>query len=204
MNTNTQVLTENELWLLSFYRHSEIQGALFFARLAQLLPTGAVQCDITRHFADESQHARYWTDCITQLGNTPLKLSNAYQDKYFKAAGIPASLMEVLAITQVFEVRAIRQYGLHLKAPQLQPLVRETLTKIMEDEKWHLSWVQAALKDMEQKYGSEMINAAIKKYRQADQEVFEKTLKEYGEIIQEIVPSALNVTAAISFNEISN
>jgi hypothetical protein len=74
----------------------------------------------------------------------------------------------------------------------------------MEDEKWHLSWVQAALKDMEQQYGSEMINAAIKKYRQADQEVFEKTLKEYGEIIQEIVPSALNVTAAISFNEISN
>jgi hypothetical protein len=74
----------------------------------------------------------------------------------------------------------------------------------MEDEKWHLSWVQASLKDMEQKYGSEMINAAIKKYRQADQEVFEKTLKEYGEIIQEIVPSTLNITAAISFNEISN
>ncbi len=193
---HSESLTENELWLLSFYRHSEIQGALFFARLSQSLPTGAVQCDITRHFADESQHARYWTDCITQLGGTPLKLSNAYQDKYFKAAGIPASLMEVLAITQVFEVRAIRQYGLHLKIPHLHPLIQDTLMKIMQDEKWHLSWVDAALKDMEAQYGQEAIAAAIKKYRQADQEVFAETLKEHAARMPAITPFELTATAS--------
>jgi hypothetical protein len=44
--TNVQ-LNENELWLLSFYRHSEIQGALFFGKVAQTIPDGEIQCDIT-------------------------------------------------------------------------------------------------------------------------------------------------------------
>ena len=188
--TNTQI-NENELWLLSFYRYSEIQGALFFARLAQTIPSGPIQCDITRHFADESQHSRYWTDCITQLGKTPLKLSSAYQDKYFKEAGVPKSLMEVLAITQVFEVRAIRQYGLHLKVSNLNPLIRETLNKIMEDEKWHLSWVDAALKDMEQEYTPEKIATTIQNYRQIDRRVFEQTMREHQDRIQSVVPFAL-------------
>jgi rubrerythrin len=185
--TITQI-KENELWLLSFYRYSEIQGALFFARLAQTIPSGSIQCDITRHFADESQHARYWTDCITQLGETPLKLGSAYQDKYFKEAGVPKSLMEVLAITQVFEVRAIREYGLHLKVPDLNPLIRETLNKIMKDETWHLSWVDEALKGMEQEYTHEKIATTIRNYRQIDQRVFEETIKEHQDRIQSIVP----------------
>lgn len=186
--TNVQ-LNENELWLLSFYRHSEIQGALFFGKVAQTIPDGEIQCDITRHFADESQHARYWTDCITQLGYMPLKLNNGYQDKYFKAAGVPHSLMEVLAITKVFEVRAIRQYGLNLQATNIHPIIKETLKKIMEDEKWHLSWVDQALKEMESQYGQENIATTIKKYRHADQIVFEETMREHEDRIQAIISS---------------
>lgn len=181
-------INENELWLLSFYRYSEIQGALFFGRLAQTIPSGLIQCDLTRHFADESQHARYWTDCITQQGETPLKLSSAYQDKYFKEAGVPKSMMEVLAITQVFEVRAIRQYGLHLKVPDLNPLIWETLNKIIKDEKWHLSWVDEALKGMEEEYTHETIKNTIHNYRQIDQRVFEETMKEHEDRIASIIP----------------
>jgi rubrerythrin len=158
--TNVQ-LNENELWLLSFYRHSEIQGALFFGKVAQTIPDGEIQCDITRHFADESQHARYWTNCITQLGYMPLKLNNGYQDKYFKAAGVP----------------------------HIHPVIEETLKKIMEDEKWHLSWVDQALKEMESQYGQEKIATTIKKYRHADQIVFEETMREHEDRIQAIISS---------------
>ena len=184
-----QQISENELWLLSFYRYSEIQGAIFFAKVSQLIPTGPIQCDVTRHFADESQHARYWTDSIAQLGSEPIKLGNAYQDNYFKAAGVPKSLMEVMAITQVFETRAIREYGLHQKVPNLNPIIRETLSKIMADEKWHLKWVSEALEDMESQYGREKITETIKRYRQADQEVFEGMMKEHGHRLQAVFSS---------------
>src|ERR1043166_5120509 len=60
---------ENELWLLSFYRTSELSGALFFGRLARALRAGPIQRDLTHHFADESQHAWYWTRCIAELGD---------------------------------------------------------------------------------------------------------------------------------------
>ena len=180
-------IRENDLWLLSFYRHSEIQGALFFAKVAQLVPSGEIQCDITRHFADESQHARYWTDTIAQLGASPLKISNAYQDRYFAAAGIPHSLMEVLAITQVFEARAIRQYGLHLQADNVHPLVKETLNRIMGDEKWHLSWVNAALKQIEETQSEEKVAQALRRYREADQLVFEQSMQEHGDRIRDLM-----------------
>lgn len=180
-------INDNELWLLSFYLYSEIQGALFFGRLAQTIPPGLIQREITRHFADESQHARYWTDCIAGLGREPVKVNSAYQDKYFKEIGVPKSMMEVLAITQVFEVRAIRQYGLHLQVPHLHPVIEETLNKIMKDEQWHLSWVDDALEDMKQQYTSEKISMTMKKFRQIDQKVYEETTKEHQSKIDSVI-----------------
>src|SRR5262249_37702424 len=46
-------VTENELWLLSYYRSSEINGALFFGRVARTI-RGPLQVDVTHHFADEA------------------------------------------------------------------------------------------------------------------------------------------------------
>jgi hypothetical protein len=176
-------ICDNSLWLLSFYRVSEIQGALFFGRLANRLEPGPIQMDMTRHFADESQHARYWTDCIQSLGRTPLRLKGAYQDKYSKTVGIPTSMMQILAITHVFEERAIRQYGVHLQAPDLHPAIEATLQKIMGDEQWHLDWVSQALKTLEQQDSTLKVAETLKHYRQADHAVFGETLHEYGDRI---------------------
>ena len=99
-------VAENELWLLSYYRSSEINGALFFGRVARTV-RGPLQVDVTHHFADEASHARYWTQCISNLGHTAIKQNRSYQDQYLEAVGAPASLMEVMAITQVFEKRVI-------------------------------------------------------------------------------------------------
>src|SRR2546427_11954313 len=134
------MLDENELWVLSFYRSSEISGSLFFGRLARSMKPGAIQKDMTKHFSDEALHAWYWTSCIDELGGKPIKLNSAYQDQYLTAAGPPINLMEILGITQIFEKRVVNQYAQHSHIREIKPVVRETLAKIMMDEKWHIQW----------------------------------------------------------------
>lgn len=176
-------MDENERWVLSFYRTSEISGALFFGRLARTLRPGRNQVDMSRHFAEEAMHAWYWTECMDRLGYEPLKLGDAYQDQYAAAVGIPVNLMEVLAITNVFERRVIRQYATHLRLPALDPVVKETLERIVKDEKWHLQWVSSALDAMEAEYGRETIDSTIERYLVADREVYEKTVNEHEQRI---------------------
>jgi bacterioferritin (cytochrome b1) len=172
-------LTEHELWLLSYYRVSEISGSLFFGRLARVLRPSAIQHDLSKHYADEAQHAWYWTECIDRLGAKPLKLSSAYQDQYLEAAGLPANLMEILAITQVFERRVINQYTKHRARPNLAPQVTETLDRILRDEHWHVTWVRDALAGMETRYGREEIRATLRHYREADRAVYANTIAEH-------------------------
>ena len=181
---------DSQRWLLSFYRTSEISGALFFGRLARAQRPGPIQQDLTHHFADEAQHARYWTECLQELDVTPLKLGVAYQDQYLAAAGLPANLMEVLAITSVFERRVINQYARHLNAAELEPVVTRTLHKIMEDERWHISWVRDALKEMSKEYGSDHVKATVRRFEQADREVYASTISEHSERVSFILDRA--------------
>jgi bacterioferritin (cytochrome b1) len=172
-------LSDDELFVLSYYRSSEINGSLFFGRLARVLKPGPVQHDLTKHFADEAQHAWYWTRCIDELGSRPLKLAEAYQDRYLEAAGLPLNLMEVLAITLVFERRVINQYAKHLALPGLAPQIGATIGRIMEDERWHVQWVRDALAGLEERFGKDHVDATLRRYREADREVYADTLAEY-------------------------
>jgi bacterioferritin (cytochrome b1) len=179
-------LAENDLWLLSYYRSSEINGALFFGRIARTVRPGKLQAEVTHHFTDEASHASYWTDCINDLGASPVKPRESYQDQYLQAIGMPANLMEVMAITQVFEKRVIGQYRQHLRAPGLHPRVRQTIEKIMIDERWHVQYVRDALRDMESRYGPDRIAGTIAAFAEADREIYAKTLAEYGERVSHL------------------
>jgi hypothetical protein len=175
------MLSENDLWLLSFYRTSEVAGALFFGRVARSIRPGPLQRDITHHFADEATHARWWGECIDDLGAAPLNLGRAYQDDYLGAAGLPVSVMEVLAITQVFEKRAIGLYNRHLRMDGVHPRIAETLERIMGDERWHIQYVRAALRDQEAVHGPDEVAATLRRFDAADDEVFAKLVAESGE-----------------------
>ena len=179
-------IDENLHWILSFYRTSEISGALFFGELARSLRPSAIQQDMTRHFADEANHARYWTDCLEELGAEPLKLPTAYQNQYLAAAGMPTNLMEILAITQVFEKRVVGQYSLHAKSPDVPKVVRDTIDTIMEDEKWHIQWIRDALKGMEADYGADNIKDTLRRFTLADREVYQMTAQEHQERIGDL------------------
>jgi hypothetical protein len=180
-------ISENDKWILSFYRTSEISGALFFGRLARSLAPGPIQTDLTKHFADESQHAWYWTRCLANLGEEPIKLPTAYQDQYILAAGMPTNVMEVLGITLIFEKRVIGQYALHGQVANLHPEIKKTIALITEDEKWHIEWVTKALKGLEKEYGEDHIHSTLKRFREADQEVYKQTVAEHEERIQHIL-----------------
>jgi len=175
------MISENEHWLLSYYRASEISGALFFGRMAGALKPGPLQEDMTQHFADESNHASYWTHCLFKLGAAPLRLKETYQEQYAQAVGVPVNMMEVLSITQVFEKRVINQYARHMRVPNLSAPVTETLQRIMTDEKWHLQWVRKALRDFEGAYGAERVRSTVSRHSRADRDVWEKTVREHGE-----------------------
>jgi hypothetical protein len=181
MPKHLEALSENDLWLLSFYRTSEIAGALFFGRIARSVKPGSLQVDITHHFADEATHARWWSECIADLGAGPLNLGRAYQDEYLGAAGVPANVMEVLAITQVFEKRAIGLYNRHLKMADAHPRIAVTLNRIMVDERWHIQYVRAALRDQEAVHGTDEVRATLERFDAADDAVFAKLIAEYGD-----------------------
>jgi len=174
-------MDQNEHWMLSYYRVSEIGGAMFFGRLARTLPPGMIQSDMTQHFADEARHATLWTKCIRDLGAEPLRVEGAYQDQYLAATGMPANLMEVFAITQVFEQRVLRQYSHHLAMPDAPEPVKTTLMTIMEDEKWHISWIRRELQRMESRYGREEIESTVRRMQSADREVYHKMTTEHAQ-----------------------
>jgi hypothetical protein len=181
-------LSENERWLLSFYRSSEINGALFFGRVARAI-RGPLAANVTHHFADESAHASLWTRCLTDLSLEPVKTGRAYQDQYLAAVGVPANLMEIMAITQVFEHRVIGQYRRHLRYEGTHPAVRATIERIMVDERWHIAYVRQALDDMADQYGAGAIEATLRRFGAADEEVYAKTLAEYGDRIEFLAPA---------------
>lgn len=178
-----RAVSENERWLLSYYRSSEINGALFFGRVARTV-RGPLLVDVTHHFTDEANHANYWTECLDQLGLSPITQNRAYQDQYLEAVGMPANLMEVMAITQVFEKRVIGQYHRHQRFTGTHPLARQTIQKIMVDERWHVKYVKDALEGMATRYGAELVDQTLARYAAADEEVYAKTLVEYGERLE--------------------
>ncbi|MCZ6813950.1 MAG: ferritin-like domain-containing protein [Alphaproteobacteria bacterium] len=180
-------ICEDELWLMSFYRVSEISGSLFFGRLAKTMKPGRMQIDMTKHFSDEANHAWLWTECIEKLGFQPMKVEEAYQDQYIAEAGMPVNVMEVLAITQVFEQRVLRQYTMHKNIANLNPIVLETLGTIMKDEEWHIKWIRGELRNMEGEYGRDNITDTLKRFQEADERVYTLAMEENAHRIEKII-----------------
>ena len=114
------------------------------------------------------------------------KLGTAYQDQYIAAAGMPSNLMEILALTQVFENRVVTQYNLHASSDDLPPAVGETLETIMTDEQWHLEWIRGALIDMEDDYGKDTVRQTLKRFTAADREVYANTIQEHRQRIEHL------------------
>jgi len=143
----TLEISENELWLLSYYRESELAGALLMGRLARETDDDDLRVRLTEHCAEEARHAWAWTECIQKVGGTPRKVSETYQTRYHAAVGNPTNLLEVLALTQIFERRVVRHFRAHLSWPGTHPEIKRTLQQLIDEEAGHIRWVKDRLDD---------------------------------------------------------
>ena len=135
-------ITERELTLLNFYRASELHGGLVLGRLVPRVRDPELILRLTTHSAEEVLHAQLWTETIFAVGGKPRPTADTYQARYAAAIGMPTSLLEVLALTQVFERGVYRHFLLHLRRPCTHPQIQATLRRMLADERRHLSWVK--------------------------------------------------------------
>lgn len=172
-------ITERELTLLNFYRASELQGGLILGRLVQHVRDPDLILRLTSHSAEEVLHAQLWTETIIDVGGRPAPATDTYQSRYATAIGTPTSLLEVLALTQVFERGVYRHFMLHLRRPGTHPRVQGTLRRMLADERGHLSWVKDWL-DSQTGARRSTIPALLRRYTAVDADIRKQLMIEYG------------------------
>ena len=184
------MITTDELYILSYYRASELAGALLFGKLAMHTTLDDIRLPMTRHCCEEAQHAWLWSDTIRRLGRTPLKVTRTYQTEYSTEFGMPQNTLEIFCLTQVFERRTMRHFQRHLAVPHLHPAIRETLQTMIEDEVGHLGWIRQELDKHAAVHGSDEIEALMGKLEAIDECVYGRLLNQspYKEYFGEGAP----------------
>jgi acyl carrier protein len=183
-------ISENDLWILSYYRESELAGGLIMGRLARETDDDDLRVHLTEHCAEEAFHAWLWTQTILKVGGTPKRVAETYQTRYYAEIGTPTSLLEILALTQVFERRVIRHFRAHLKWPNVHPAVAETLHKMIADEVGHISWVKDRLDRYAAEKGEAIVADTMRRFTEADERVYEAAMR-YRDNARELLDPAL-------------
>jgi bacterioferritin (cytochrome b1) len=162
-------VSDRELRTLNFYRNSELHGALFMGRLARTLPDTSLLAHATRHCATEARHAAVLSEALEALGGRIDPHVTTVQEYYSAKGGIPATLVDLLVLSEVLEKRVLTTYRAHVARADVHPEIRRTLSDILEEmeEEDHGeegSWIEAAL-DQQPK---ERVEAAERKWRGVD------------------------------------
>lgn len=168
-----------EISLLNFYRASELHGGLILGQMVRRTRDAELIMQLTRHSAEEVMHALLWTETIVAVGGKPCPVRDTYQNRYVEIVGTPITLLEVLALTQVFERRVYRHFMLHLRRPGVHPVVAITLQRMLDEERGHLSWVKNWL-DEQSRLTGRKVTDVIRRYQVADQRVYDALSLEYG------------------------
>ena len=183
-------ISENDLWILSYYRESELAGGLIMGRLARETDDDDLRVHLTEHCAEETFHAWLWTQTILKVGGTPKRVAETYQARYYAEIGTPTSLLEILALTQVFERRVIRHFRAHLKWPNVHPAVVATLHKMIEDEVGHISWVKDRLDRYAAEKGEAIVAETMRRFTETDERVYEAAMR-YRDNARDLLDPAL-------------
>jgi bacterioferritin (cytochrome b1) len=135
--------------------------------------------NLTKHSAEEVMHAQLWTETIIAVGGKPAPVRDTYQARYVEAVGTPFTMLEVLALTQVFERRVYRHFMLHLRVPGLHPVVAQTLQRMIDEERGHLSWVKHWL-DNQVREREQLVRDVMRRYALADRQIYDTLSSEFG------------------------
>jgi demethoxyubiquinone hydroxylase (CLK1/Coq7/Cat5 family) len=172
-------ISPHELALLNFYRASELHGGLILGQLVRRARDPQLVLALTRHSAEEVVHAQLWTETILAVGGRPSPVRETYQARYAASVGTPVGMLEVLALTQVFERRVYRHFTAHLRRPGTHPAVRATLRRMLDEERGHLSWVKGWL-DAQARTRGTVVADTLRRYREVDDLVYGRLAEELG------------------------
>jgi demethoxyubiquinone hydroxylase (CLK1/Coq7/Cat5 family) len=172
-------ITARELSFLNFYRASELHGGLILGQVARRARDSALVLELTRHSAEEVAHAQLWTETIIAVGGRVRPVRETYQARYARHVGSPTALLDVLALTQLFERRVYRHFTEHLRRPGTHPAVKVTLERMLEEERGHLRWVKRWLDEQERALGA-AVPATLRRYAAADALVYAELTGELG------------------------
>ena len=161
-------LNRSQSWKLNWYRQSELEGALLLGKVVRLAGEPKLVLALTRHAADEADHARQWAETIEALGGSWIRILRSYQSYYADLGVLPASLAEALALTHVFERRVWRQFQQELSSSDWSPAARETFERLLAEERQHLQWVKEWLD--RDALGQELID----RYTAIDEQVYDR------------------------------
>ena len=179
-------ISENDLWILSYYRESELAGALILGRLARDTHDDDLRIHLTEHCAEEANHAWLWTKTILEVGGMPRRVSDTYQSRYYAEIGQPATELEVLALTQVFEKRVLSHFQDHLRWPNTHPAVGRTLERMIMEEAGHIGWVKLRLDRYGREKGEDVVTETLGRFAEVDRKVY-TALIEYREHFRELL-----------------
>jgi demethoxyubiquinone hydroxylase (CLK1/Coq7/Cat5 family) len=171
--------SHEEVALLNFYRVSELHGGLILGQMVRRTRDPELILNLTRHSAEEIVHAQLWTETIVAIAGRPAPVRESYQTRYASEIGTPISMLEVLALTQIFERRVYRHFTLHLRQPGLHPAVAATLTRMLDEERGHLSWVKKWLDRQSVSRGAD-VREVMRRYAEVDERVYASISAEYG------------------------
>lgn len=172
-------ISSRELDLLNFYRASELHGGLVLGQLVRRVRDPQLILDLTRHSAEEVVHAQLWTETILAVGGRPRPVKETYQSRYAAEVGHVTRVLDVLALTQVFERRVYRHFLDHARIPGTHPEVRRTLLRMIEEEKSHLSWVKRWLDEQARTRPLE-VRETMQRFAEIDERVYLGLVADYG------------------------
>lgn len=180
-------LTDRELWLVNFYRNSELHGALLMGRLARTVSDDTLLVEMTAHCATEARHAAMLSRTIATAGGRLDPTISPIQERYSAEGGVPSALVDILVLSETLERRVRESYHRHLDREAPHPAVRETLNSIvaeMEAKRGaeHAGWIDQAIDRLD----AGQVAAARKKWQEVDRTVaagLERSLDErFGEV----------------------
>ena len=163
--------TDRAMWLLNFFRNSELHGALLMGRLARSLSGTDLLTNITRHCATEAHHAALLTEVIADLGGEVDPKTGTIQEHYSREGGVPKALVDLLVLSEVLENRVLSAYREQLNSADLHPKVRVVLEEILREEEEHGSGENTWLEQTLRKYSAAEVADSRRRWSEIDRRV---------------------------------
>jgi hypothetical protein len=137
--------TAYEVAALNLYCTSALQSARLLGQMARRAFDPRLRLELSRRAADAHLHAQLWAETIRAVGARPQTSALAYHALYQEQTGRADTLLQVLALTEVYERRLARQLIRHFHRADVSPTARASIRRMLEEELrpgWVAPWLE--------------------------------------------------------------